>query len=189
MFSPLVAYGCWFVLTQAIGLPYATEADRNSDQNRHKMILVTGGAGYIGSHACVELLESGEQVVVFDNFSNSHRESLQRVEKICGKPVIAVEGDIHDQEAVKKALAEHNCVAVIHFAGLKAVKDSVTEPLDYYDNNVVGTCRLLRAMQRKRSSASSLVLRRPSTSFRNSFPIPKNIPSTQSITMVGRSSS
>jgi len=113
------------------------------------MILVTGGAGYIGSHACVELLESGEQVVVFDNFSNSHRESLQRVGKICGKPVIAVEGDIRDQEAVERALAEHNCTAVIHFAGLKAVKDSVTEPLDYYDNNVVGTCRLLRAMQRK----------------------------------------
>ena len=113
------------------------------------MILITGGAGYIGSHACVELLASGEQVVVFDNFSNSHRESLRRVEKICGRSLITVEGDIRDQEAIETALVEHNCTAVVHFAGLKAVHDSVTAPLDYYDNNVIGTCRLLRAMQRK----------------------------------------
>jgi len=113
------------------------------------MILVTGGAGYIGSHACVELLESGERLVVFDNFSNSHRESLHRVESICGKSLIIVEGDIRDQDALESVLTEHKCTAVMHFAGLKAVQESVTAPLDYYDNNVVGTCRLLRAMQRK----------------------------------------
>ena len=113
------------------------------------MILVTGGAGYIGSHACVELLNSNEEVVVFDNFSNSSRGSLHRVEQICGRPLIVVEGDIRDQEPVESALAKYKCTAVMHFAGLKAVQDSVTAPLDYYDNNVVGTYRLLRAMQRK----------------------------------------
>lgn len=86
-------------------------------------ILVTGGAGYIGSHTCVELLQAGHEVVVFDNFSNSHPEALKRVEQITG------------------------CKTVIHFAGLKAVGESVEQPLAYYDNNVVGTHRLLMAMQ------------------------------------------
>jgi UDP-glucose 4-epimerase len=113
------------------------------------MILVTGGAGYIGSHTCVELLKSKEEIVVLDNFSNSRRESLRRVEKICGKSLITVEGDIRDQGAVEKALTEYKCTAVVHFAGLKAVQESVTAPLDYYDNNVIGTYHLLRAMQRK----------------------------------------
>jgi len=113
------------------------------------MILVTGGAGYIGSHACVELLNSNEDVVVFDNFSNSSRKSLQRVQQICGRPLIIVEGDIRDQAAVERVLAEYRCTAVMHFAGLKSVHDSVTSPLDYYDQNVVGTHRLLRAMQAK----------------------------------------
>jgi UDP-glucose 4-epimerase len=114
------------------------------------MILVTGGAGYIGSHACVELLRTNEQVVVLDNFSNSSRKSLRRVEQICGKSLVVVEGDIRDQEAVERVLAEFECTAVMHFAGLKSVQDSVASPLDYYDNNVVGTYCLLRAMQRRR---------------------------------------
>lgn len=110
------------------------------------MILVTGGAGYIGSHTCVELLNTGQEVVVIDNFSNSHPESLKRVEAITGKKVQLVEGDIRDQAALEDALRRFGCTAVIHFAGLKAVGESVEKPLDYYDNNVIGTHRLLKAM-------------------------------------------
>jgi UDP-glucose 4-epimerase len=111
------------------------------------MILVTGGAGYIGSHTCVELLNAGEQVVVFDNFCNSHPASLDRVQKICGKQLIVVEGDIRNQATIERTLNEYNCKAVLHFAGLKSVQDSVAQPLEYYDNNVIGSQRLLRAMQ------------------------------------------
>jgi UDP-glucose 4-epimerase len=111
------------------------------------MILVTGGAGYVGSHACVDLLNAGEQVVVFDNFCNSNPASLDRVQKICGKRLIVIEGDIRDQAAIERALIEHGCKAVLHFAGLKSVQDSVARPLEYYDYNVIGSQRLLRAMQ------------------------------------------
>src|ERR1700682_2172219 len=111
------------------------------------MILVTGGAGYIGSHACVELLNAGKQVVVFDNFCNSSPASLDRVQSICGKSLIVVEGDIRDQAAVERVLANYGCTAVLHFAGLKSVQDSVARPLEYYDCNVIGSHRLLRAMQ------------------------------------------
>ena len=112
------------------------------------MILVTGGAGYIGSHTCVSLLQTGEQVVVFDNFSNSSPAALRRVQQICGKPLIVVEGDIRDQTALEKVFLKYRCTAVMHFAGLKSVQESVTQPLEYYDHNVVGSHRLLRAMQR-----------------------------------------
>lgn len=111
------------------------------------MILITGGAGYIGSHTCVELLNAGEEIVVFDNFCNSHPESLRRVEKITGKKVPVVQGDIRDQAALEAAIRQYGCQAVIHFAGLKAVGESVSQPLAYYDNNVIGTHRLLAAMQ------------------------------------------
>jgi UDP-glucose 4-epimerase len=111
------------------------------------MILVTGGAGYIGSHTCVELLDAGEEVVVLDNFANSSRTSLERVRQICRKPLNVVEGDIRDQAGLMKVLNDFGCTAVIHFAGLKSVFESVASPLDYYDNNVIGTHRLLRAMQ------------------------------------------
>jgi len=110
------------------------------------MILVTGGAGYIGSHTCVELLNAGHELVVFDNFSNSHPEALARVEKITGRKLNVVIGDIRDQGALEEAIRRFNCTAVIHFAGLKAVGESVEKPLDYYDNNVIGTHRLLQAM-------------------------------------------
>jgi UDP-glucose 4-epimerase len=110
-------------------------------------ILVTGGAGYIGSHTCVELLQAGHEVVVFDNFSNSHPEALKRVEQITGRQLALVRGDIRDQSVIESALRQHRCQAVIHFAGLKAVGESVEKPLFYYDNNVVGTHRLLAAMQ------------------------------------------
>jgi UDP-glucose 4-epimerase len=112
------------------------------------MILVTGGAGYIGSHACVALLLAGEDVVVLDNFSNSSSIALRRVEQICGKSVIVVQGDVRDEQTIADTLAQHRCTAVMHFAGLKSVQDSVTEPLEYYDQNVIGSHRLLRAMQR-----------------------------------------
>jgi len=110
------------------------------------MILVTGGAGYIGSHTCVELLNAGHEIVVFDNFSNSHPEALRRVQTITGKTLQLVEGDIRDQTVLEEAIRRFGCTAVIHFAGLKAVGESVEKPLEYYDNNVIGTHRLLQAM-------------------------------------------
>ncbi|WP_426341195.1 UDP-glucose 4-epimerase GalE [Pseudoduganella sp. S-14] len=109
-------------------------------------ILVTGGAGYIGSHTCLELLQAGHQVLVFDNFSNGHPEALKRIEQLAGRRLTLVRGDIRDQDAVEAALRQHGCTAVVHFAGLKAVGESVEQPLRYYDNNVVGTQRLLAAM-------------------------------------------
>jgi UDP-glucose 4-epimerase len=111
------------------------------------MILVTGGGGYIGSHTCVALLSAGEQVVVFDNFSNSCPVALQRVQKICGKSLSTVEGDIRDQTTLENVLRQYGCTAVMHFAGLKSVQESVADPLEYYDQNVVGSHRLLRAMR------------------------------------------
>lgn len=110
-------------------------------------VLVTGGAGYIGSHTCVELLSAGYGVVVFDNFCNSHPEALRRVERITGRKITVVTGDIRDQAAIERTLQDYDCQAVIHFAGLKAVGESVEKPLEYYDNNVIGTHRLLAAMQ------------------------------------------
>lgn len=110
-------------------------------------ILVTGGAGYIGTHTCVELLNAGHQVVVFDNFCNSLPSAISRVEQITGKALAWVNGDVRDRAALEAALRKHRCDAVMHFAGLKAVGDSVRQPLAYYDNNLVGTLRLLEAMQ------------------------------------------
>ena len=110
-------------------------------------VLVTGGAGYIGSHTCVELLEAGIGVTVFDNFSNSNPESLARVERITGKKVALVHGDIRDRDALRATLRSSGASAVIHFAGLKAVGESVDQPVEYYDNNVVGTLRLIEAMR------------------------------------------
>jgi UDP-glucose 4-epimerase len=110
-------------------------------------ILVTGGAGYIGSHTCIELLNAGHEVVVFDNFCNSHPESIRRVEHLSGKKIVLIEGDIRNQSEIENVLRDHKCSAVMHFAGLKAVGESVERPLSYYDNNFIGTHRLLSAMQ------------------------------------------
>jgi UDP-glucose 4-epimerase len=109
-------------------------------------ILVTGGAGYIGSHTCVELLEAGYKVTVFDNFCNSHPEALARVERITGKKMGIMVGDVRDYAALVAALHGCGANAVMHFAGLKAVGESVVKPLIYYDNNVLGTLHLLEAM-------------------------------------------
>ncbi len=110
-------------------------------------VLVTGGAGYIGSHTLVELSEAGHEYIVYDNFCNASVESLHRVEQISGKAIIFEKGDIRDKMALEKVFAKYDIDAVIHFAGLKAVGESVQQPLEYYDNNVSGTLRLLEVMQ------------------------------------------
>ncbi len=109
-------------------------------------VLVTGGAGYIGSHTCVELLTAGCEVVVFDNLCNSRQEALRRVARIAGRTPEFVRGDVRDGEALARLFAAYRIDAVIHFAGLKAVGESVEQPLAYYDNNVHGSLALLRAM-------------------------------------------
>ena len=114
----------------------------------NKTILVTGGAGYIGSHTCVRLLELGYNVVVLDNFSNSSAEAVRRVEDISRRKVTLVEGDINDAALLDQLFQQHTVDAVIHFAGLKAVGESVAQPLRYYHNNVSGTVVLCDAMQR-----------------------------------------
>ncbi|MGY2461632.1 UDP-glucose 4-epimerase GalE [Vreelandella sulfidaeris] len=110
-------------------------------------ILVTGGAGYIGSHTVVELLQAGHNVVVVDNLSNASIEALKRVESITGKKVLLVEGDIRDRVLLDRIFSEHSIEAVMHFAGLKAVGESVQKPLVYYENNVAGSVTLCQAMQ------------------------------------------
>ncbi len=111
-------------------------------------ILVTGGAGYIGSHTCVELLESGYEIVIIDNFSNSKPEALNRIKKITGKDFKFYEADILDKAALETIFAENDIEAVIHFAGLKAVGESVAVPLRYYHNNITGTLVLCDVMQK-----------------------------------------
>ncbi len=109
-------------------------------------ILVTGGAGYIGSHTCIEMQNAGYDIVVIDNLDNSSEESLNRVEKITGKPVKFYKEDVRDKEALRKIFTENKIEAVIHFAGLKAVGESVREPIMYYDNNLISTIALLEVM-------------------------------------------
>ncbi len=112
-----------------------------------RQILVTGGAGYIGSHTLVELSYAGYEYIVYDNFSNSSKKALQRVEEIVGKKVEFIDGDIRDKEKLKALFSKYDIDSVIHFAGLKAVGESVKEPLKYYENNVVGTLTLLEVMK------------------------------------------
>lgn len=111
-------------------------------------ILVTGGAGYIGSHTCVELLNAGYEIIVVDNFSNSKPESLKRVKEITGKDFKFYEVDLLDQEELDEVFANNSIEAVIHFAGLKAVGESVTIPLHYYHNNITGTLILCEVMKK-----------------------------------------
>ena len=109
-------------------------------------VLVTGGAGYIGSHACVELIEKGHRPVVVDNLCNSSAKCLDRVEEICGVKLPFYEGDVRDEALLERIFAEHAIDCVIHFAGLKAVGESVSKPLAYYDNNLTSTMTLCRVM-------------------------------------------
>ncbi len=111
-------------------------------------ILVTGGAGYIGSHTCVELLCRGHEVTVIDNFVNASRKSLDRVSEICGKKVKLYEGDVRDEKLLDKIFEENAIDWVIHFAGLKAVGESCAKPIEYYDNNIGGTLALVDSMRR-----------------------------------------
>ncbi|KAB7889762.1 UDP-glucose 4-epimerase GalE [Poseidonibacter ostreae] len=110
-------------------------------------ILITGGAGYVGSHTLVELAKENYDFIVYDNLSNSSQESLKRVEKIIGKSITFINGDIRDTAKLKETFTNYNIDSVIHFAGLKAVGESVMHPISYYDNNVVGTLRLLEVMK------------------------------------------
>ena len=111
-------------------------------------ILVTGGAGYIGSHTCIQLLSAGHEVVVLDNLSNSSVESLARVQALAAKKLDFVEGDILDQQILDQIFQHHSIDAVIHFAGLKAVGESQKEPLKYFENNISGSISLVKAMER-----------------------------------------
>lgn len=153
------------------------------------MILVTGGAGYIGSHTCLQLLEAGQKLLVLDNLSNSNSESLNRIQKIAGKKIIFIKGDIRD-EAILNSVFQHPVDAVIHFAGLKAVGESVAEPLRYYDNNVGGTLKLLAAMQRHNCktlvfSSSATVYGDPqSVPIREDFPLSATSPYGHSKLMI-----
>ena len=110
-------------------------------------VLLTGGAGYIGSHTALVLLEAGHEVVVVDNLSNSSAEALRRVEELTGRSVAFHQADVRDRGELALAFERHRPAAVVHFAGLKAVGESVAEPLRYYDNNVAGTVALLEVMQ------------------------------------------
>ena len=140
-------------------------------------ILVTGGAGYIGSHTVLRLLEDGHPVVVLDNLSNGSREALRRVETITGRQAVFVEGDIRDGALLDRLFGDHDVGSVIHFAGLKAVGESVAQPLRYYDCNVVGSLRLLEAMERAGVrtlvfSSSATVYGDPATvPIREDFPL------------------
>ena len=109
-------------------------------------ILVTGGTGYIGSHACVALIEAGHDVVILDNLCNSSAQVLTRLERITGREPVFVQGDVRDRDCLDQIFADYSIGAVMHFAGLKAVGESVNSPLEYYDNNVAGTLTLLAAM-------------------------------------------
>lgn len=109
-------------------------------------ILITGGCGYIGSHTCIELLKAGRDIVVIDNYYNAKPEALRRVRELSGKEFPFYECDIRDEQALRRVFAAHSIEAVIHFAGLKAVGESVSKPLAYYDNNVGGTVTLCRVM-------------------------------------------
>lgn len=135
-------------------------------------ILVTGGAGYIGSHTVLALLASGYSVVVLDNLSNASQESLTRVEALTGRTLTFVEGDVRDRALLDRLFMEHAFSAVIHFAGLKAVGESVRQPLAYYENNVSGTVTLCQAMQS--ANVFKLVFSSSATVYGDKHPMPLN---------------
>lgn len=135
-----------------------------------KSILVTGGTGYIGSHACIALIEAGYQVIIFDNLSNSNPNVLKRLEQIVGLEPRFIQGDIRDQLTLSKVFADNAISAVMHFAGLKAVGESTKEPLTYYDNNVRGTIELLTAMER--ANVRTLIFSSSATVYGNPEIVP-----------------
>ncbi len=133
-------------------------------------ILITGGAGFIGSHTCVELLNAGFDIAVLDNFCNSNPESCKRVEKITGKSFPVYNCDIRDKDGLDKVFAAVRPEAVIHFAGLKAVPESVSKPILYYDNNIAGTVTLLKAMND--AGCKCIVFSSSATVYGDSNPVP-----------------
>lgn len=139
-------------------------------------ILLTGGLGYIGSHTCVELLNEGDEVVVIDNLCNSKASVADRISQICSKPLHFIEMDLRNRHALDQVFQQHRIDAVIHFAGLKAVGESVEKPLNYYDNNLVGTLVLLEIMQKY--AVQKLVFSSSATVYGNpaSVPIFENFP-------------
>ena len=139
-------------------------------------ILVTGGAGYIGSHTCIELIKAGYDVVVVDNFYNSKREALKRTADLSGKPVTFYECDIRDEKGLDKIFKEEKIEAVIHFAGLKAVGESCQKPLEYYDNNIAGTLILCDVM--KNNGCKKLVFSSSATVYgsNNISPLKESMP-------------
>ena len=143
---------------------------------RLKTILVTGGAGYIGSHTNVELLEAGYQVIVLDNLSNSQYTAIERVEEITRRKIEFIEGDLHDKDAIFAVFEQHPIDAVIHFAGLKAVGESVHIPIPYYQNNIGGTLNLLEAMNA--AGVKNLVFSSSATVYGDpaSLPITEDFP-------------
>ncbi len=155
-------------------------------------ILVTGGAGYIGSHTCVELMAAGFTPVIVDNFVNSKREALVRIARIAGREPVFVEADVRDAEALDGVFAAHAIDAVVHFAGLKAVGESVEQPLAYYDNNVGGMLVLVAAMRRAHVkklvfSSSATVYGAPhALPIREDFPIQATNPYGASKAMIER---
>ena len=138
--------------------------------------MVTGGAGYIGSHTCLELLDAGYEVIVVDNLSNSSIIALQRVQEITGRQLEFIQADLRDKSALRRIFDEHAIDAVIHFAGLKAVGESVSMPVDYYQNNVGGSINLLEAMGR--AGVSNLVFSSSATVYGDpaSLPITEDFP-------------
>ena len=139
-------------------------------------VLVTGGAGFIGSHTSVELLNAGYDIIILDNFVNSKPESLKRIKELTGKDFKFYQADIRDEEAMTKVFAENKIDAVIHFAGLKSVPQSVKEPLNYYDNNIAGTVCLCRVMDK--AGCKKLVFSSSATVYgsKNPSPIREDMP-------------
>ena len=148
-------------------------------QNRgqiHIAILITGGAGYIGSHTCVELLNTGYDVVVVDNYINSKPESLKRIKEITGKSLKFYNVDILNKEKLDKVFKENKIEAVIHFAGLKAVGESVELPINYYHNNITGTLILCEVM--KKHNVKKIVFSSSATVYgmNNKSPLTEDLP-------------
>lgn len=139
-------------------------------------ILISGGAGYIGSHACVVLLKAGFEVVVVDNLCNSSRVALDRVRELAGRGVSFYETDVRDEAALGQVFAETRPQAVIHFAGLKAVGESVEKPIEYYDNNVAGTVCLLKVM--REAGVRTLVFSSSATVYGNPASVPIRLSAT-----------
>lgn len=149
-------------------------------------VLVTGGAGYIGSHTCVQLIEAGMTPIIFDNLYNAKAAVIDRIEKVSKTRPVFVKGDVRDKQALIEAMKTHNIDSVIHFAGLKAVGESVAKPIEYYDNNVNGTLVLVNAM--REAGVKHLVFSSSATVYGDpaSVPITESFP-TSATNPYGRS--